>query len=112
MLPPISESLARIYEGAMLIVSGLAGLIIPLAGLLFIVGLGKWFVAEPTKALRLTMGGLVMFGSLFVPSAVSYAIDFPLSEKPLLFLGSVLASVYCGSKLGKWIMGKHGEETS
>lgn len=96
----------------MLALSGVGGLLLPAIGIVVLVALGKWFWKEPMKASRLTLGGLVMFASIFVPAIVGHFLDFNLMETPLLFLASVLASVYCGVKLAHWIWGRYGDETS
>lgn len=112
MLPSISESIGKLIDGLILLLSGAAGLVIPLFGIFALFALAKWFLTEPVKAFRLTVGGSIMFLSIFVAPLCSYAFDLQLQDRPLLFLASVLVCVYFGVKIGTKVMGKHGNETS
>ncbi|MCZ8063930.1 hypothetical protein [Silanimonas sp.] len=112
MLSSITESLGKILDGLMLFLSGVGGLIIPLVVIGSLIALIRYFFENPVRASRVGLGAAVMIGSVLVPAVLSFVFELRLSEKPLIFLVLTLASYYAGSKIGKWIMGRYGDEES
>jgi len=78
VFPSISESIGKLIDGLILLLSGAAGLVIPLFGIFALFALAKWFLTEPVKAFRLTVGGSIMFLSIFVAPLTCPPISGPV----------------------------------